>query len=115
MKNKSRLLVIAIAAAAVFMWLPPFALLTEAKSAEWAFSKTIQAEDIAEYRSVLLDEDVYAQALEGLIDLRIIDDEGQFIPYYIEAGTTDSKEKETVYSSEIVDNFMILNDRVFDF
>ncbi|MNW25550.1 hypothetical protein D3C74_22940 [compost metagenome] len=54
----------------------------------WKFKKMIELTNSGTYYSVLLDEEVYAEASAGLEDVRIVDSAGQFIPYYMENSDT---------------------------
>ncbi|WP_156897661.1 DUF3999 family protein [Paenibacillus massiliensis] len=69
----------------------------------WKFKKMIEITNSSTYYSVLLDEEVYAEASAGLEDIRIVDSTGQFIPFYMEntdmyvsAGQLDEGQQEKV-------------------
>ncbi len=87
----------------------------ERSSSEWQFSKTILVQEEAEYRSIFLDEEVYAKAQDSLIDVRIIDDQQQFVPFYRDAGLSEEWGQETIYSSVSVAHAVIDQASVIDF
>jgi len=60
--------------------------------------RAITIEGSNKYSNIFLDEEVYHYAAEDLSDIRIIDDEGKNVPYYIyNAGTLqDSIKKKKV-------------------
>jgi hypothetical protein len=56
---------------------------TEKDLNEWLYSRDIQCDNIVGYQAIFLDEDVYRLSKRDLSDIRIIDDEGNFVPYYL--------------------------------
>lgn len=50
---------------------------------EWLYEKEIQCGESEGYQSFFLDDDVYRYSNRDLSDLRIIDDQGSFVPYYL--------------------------------
>jgi hypothetical protein len=93
----------------------------EDHTAGWQFSKIIEFKHEAldksktQYRSVFLDEAVYAKAREDLADLRIVDAEGRFIPFYMESGFTENSEKATVYSAQMITSIQKKQDTLIDY
>lgn len=82
---------------------------------EWQFSKPIEIKESSKYLALILDEDVYAGAAENLDDLRIVNSKGQFVPFYIDSGYRESLEKNTVYSSTLVNLAKKDNSTLVDF
>ncbi|MTH54698.1 DUF3999 family protein [Bacillus mangrovi] len=82
--------------ASVFLTAVPAAAAEE----QWKYSKPIQTPETGNYVSLFLDEEVYAGANEDLSDLRIRNEKGKDIAYYVNSGYMDISEEETVYSSE---------------
>ncbi|MDF2651037.1 MAG: hypothetical protein K0Q73_6842 [Paenibacillus sp.] len=82
---------------------------------EWRFSKPIDVQTSSRYHALFLDEDVYAGANVNLSDLRIVDNKGKFVPYYIDSGYGESMEQSTVYSSDLVTSVKKDNDTLIDF
>ncbi|MBF8983264.1 hypothetical protein IZY60_06920 [Lutibacter sp. B2] len=82
----------------------------------WNYSKDIKFEDIMQYKSVFLDEDVYRFSKKDLSDLRIVNDKDQFVPYYIfNEYLTETKEVYVEYEAKEVLSFMKKNDKYSDF
>ncbi|WFD11656.1 hypothetical protein [Tepidibacter hydrothermalis] len=50
---------------------------------DWKFSKEIYYSDHKEYKSIFLDEEIYRYAKDDLSDLRIINNQNEFVPYYV--------------------------------
>jgi hypothetical protein len=69
---------------------------------EWPFSKAIELQGSGSYHALFLDEEVYGGASENLRDLRIVNQSGKFVPFYMESGYGESKEQSTTYSSSLV-------------
>lgn len=66
------------------------------------------------YSHVYLDEEVYHYAAEDLRDLRVIDDKGQEVPYYLyneEINATYAKE---VYGAKVLDSYVDRDRDFFD-
>lgn len=53
---------------------------------QWWYSKPVELQGNGKYHTLFLDEDVYRGAKEDLGDLRVIDDKGLFVPFYIDSG-----------------------------
>lgn len=84
---------------------------------EWKYSKDIDSENEIEYKSIFLDEEVYKYSKDNLSDIRIINDNNEFVPYYIYNEYLGNKiEKEKIYSSKKVLTFTDKNkDKYMDF
>ncbi|AZB41031.1 DUF3999 family protein [Bacillus sp. FJAT-42376] len=92
--NKKSIL---LAAAFLLGSSPPSAL---AEKDTWKFAKNIEIQNEGKYQSLFLDEEVYSGAREDLGDVRIVNEKGQTVPYYMKNGYGNVSEQETVYSSE---------------
>lgn len=81
------------------------------------FSKPLDFKDASGlYRAVFLDEQVYAGASQDLNDLRIVNEKGQFVPYYIDNGYSESAEDRVKYTTELLGEVKKEKDNsVFDF
>ncbi|NHN32074.1 DUF3999 family protein [Paenibacillus agricola] len=82
---------------------------------EWRYSKPLELQGNSKYHSLFLDEDVYKSAKEDLGDLRIMDDKGRFIPYYVDSGYAQATEQQGTYKSTLVHTIKQNNDTVVDF
>jgi len=69
---------------------------------EWRFSKGIELQGSGPYHALFLDEEVYAGADEDLRDLRIVNQKGQYVPYYMDSGYEQAKEQTKSYSSSLI-------------
>jgi hypothetical protein len=91
----------------------------EERTADWRFSKAIEVKEDkpnkSKYKSVFMDQAVYAKAREDLGDLRIVDVEGRFIPYYIVSGDIENADKDTVYAAQMVTSIQQDNDTLIDY
>jgi hypothetical protein len=82
---------------------------------EWRFSKSIELQGSGKYHRLFLDEDVYKAAREDLGDVRIIDDKGQFVPFYVDSGASKASNKQVIYKSALIDSVKKNNDTLLDF
>jgi hypothetical protein len=82
---------------------------------EWRFAKPIELQGSGKYRAVFLDEAVYKAAQEDLDDLRIVDDRGQFVPFYRDGGYAEAKENQVMYKSDLIDTVRKNNDTLLDY
>jgi hypothetical protein len=81
----------------------------------WEFHKEIKVNGSNRYKAFFLDEGVYKHVSTDLSDLRITDQNGQFVPYYIHSGTTALKATETYYNTALTDSFNKEGDTYLDF
>jgi len=81
----------------------------------WGYYKEINMAGDNKYKALYLDEEVYQHSSANLSDIRITDDKGVFVPYYIQNGWTDEKQNEIVYSSKLLSVVKENNDTVIDF
>ncbi len=83
MKMKSRLLIILTVALILSSLTMAFAGETDNDLNLWLYEKDVQCSESKGYQAFFLDEDVYRLTKRDLSDLRIVDDQGDFIPYYL--------------------------------
>lgn len=67
------------------------------------------------YKAVFLDEETYKYANENLSDIRITDDKGDFVPYYINNTYSNSISTQVTYNSNIVRKYSENGDTILDF
>ncbi|MRN54081.1 DUF3999 family protein [Paenibacillus monticola] len=72
------------------------------RNSQWGFTKPIEIAGKAPYHALYLDEEVYRQASNDLRDLRIVDGNGGFVPFYKDSGITAAEEQSLTYSSVLV-------------
>lgn len=82
---------------------------------EWQYSKEIIVKGSETYKFFYLDEYVYEHSLSHLVDLRILDDKGDVVPYYIQSGYLDQSQSEIVYESNVVRTARKDNHTIIDF
>lgn len=63
----------------------------------WKYEKEILTKTELEYKEIILDKEVYRHSNPDLSDIRIVDGDGEFLPYYI-VGQYENTEGDTVYS-----------------
>lgn len=71
-------------------------------SSQWGFAKTIELAGKAPYHALYLDEEVYREAANDLRDLRIVDGNGEFVPFYKDSGITATEEQSLTYFSVLI-------------
>jgi hypothetical protein len=69
---------------------------------EWPFSKAIELQGSGPYHALFLDEEVYGGTREDLGDLRIVNQSGNYVPFYMDHGYGEAKEQSKTYSSSLV-------------
>ncbi|GEM_PF-1979724 len=84
-------------------------------SASWSFSKNIETVEGSRYQAVFLDPDVYGRAAEDLGDVRIVNKAGQFVPYYMDSGSTEARGADRDYALERVARADGAEESTFDF
>ncbi|WP_338779055.1 DUF3999 family protein [Metabacillus sp. FJAT-52054] len=102
-------------AAALFISSSPPSVKAESNLINWKFAKNIEIQKEGNYQSLFLDEEVYSGAREDLGDVRIINEKGQTVPYYLKNGYGSSSEQETVYSSEALPGREENGNTLYDF
>ncbi|MFC3747385.1 DUF3999 family protein [Paenibacillus sp. GCM10012306] len=84
-------------------------------SAQWRFAKAIEPGDGAIYQKLYLDEEVYKHANSSLSDLRIEDNQGQFVPFYRESREAEWKEQSNSYKTDLTLKFNKNLETTFDY
>ncbi len=83
---------------------------------QWQYAKAITFENQEEVKAIYLDEDVYRLAKVDLSDLRLVDENQNYIPYYVyNRFLSSSKAEYAEYSGKEVLSFMKDNDYYIDF
>ncbi|MEK3912319.1 DUF3999 domain-containing protein [Paenibacillus sp. FSL H7-0331] len=86
-----------------------------ANPSNWRYAKPIELQGSGKYGALFLDDEVYKGAREDLGDLRIMDDKGQFVPYYVDSGAAKAVDTQVVYKSNVIDTVKKNNDTLIDF
>ncbi|MEK3719430.1 hypothetical protein [Paenibacillus sp. FSL H8-0034] len=86
-----------------------------ANPSNWRYAKPIELQGSDKYGALFLDDEVYKGAREDLGDLRIMDDKGQFVPYYVDSGAAKAVDTQVVYTSNVIDTVKKNNDTLIDF
>lgn len=83
----------------------------------WKFEKEILINEELEYKSIMLDEEVYKHSNNDLSDIRIVDQNNEFVPYYIESQyeERDEQKNSQVYYAEKILTFLKNDDLIIDF
>lgn len=82
---------------------------------EWNHWAPLKMEGDSPYKAVYLTEEVYQYALTNLNDLRIVDNLGQQVPYYIQGGSTLQQKNEMVISAQLKETFQQNDTTYFDY
>lgn len=82
---------------------------------DWQYYKPVFAEGESTYKWFYLDEEIYRHAMINLADLRVIDDEGNPVPYYIETGYREEQEKVWQYETRLIETIQKEDDTITDF
>lgn len=80
----------------------------------WNYSAPIYCEGNNLYKMFFVTEDIYERASPDLADLRIVDQHGEYIPFYIQHGLSIVRENKILYKSEVVKRFKKNNDSYID-
>lgn len=86
-----------------------------ADMSEWSHFAPLEVYGSNKYKAVFLTDEVYAQALPNLSDLRLIDSANQQVPYYIQAGNILLEQKATWIATRPVLSFRKDEDSYFDY
>lgn len=94
-----------------------FSLTISAKEhwADWGDYATIKVTGDNRYKAVFIEPRVYRCAQVDLADLRIVDEQGQFLPYIIQNGSQTVDIKEKAYRSRLINEYETKNDHIYDF
>lgn len=83
---------------------------------QWKYEKEVFFENVEEVKAIYLDEEIYRHAKEDLSDIRLINEENQYIPYYVyNRFLSTSRVAYTEYIGIEVLSFTKNNDRYFDY
>lgn len=89
---------------------------TEDLLEDYKYSKHIIInEDQKEYKSVFLDEEIYRYSKSDKSDIRIVDSEGNFVPYYIKNSTSTTNDEIRRYDTILINRFIKNDDMFYDF
>jgi hypothetical protein len=80
----------------------------------WNCSAPIYVAGNSKYKSLFLTEAIYEYS-PGLADLRIVDAQGEFVPFYIQNGSNTVRQDKIIYRSEVVQSYKKNNDSYTDF
>ncbi|MBM7624255.1 DUF3999 family protein [Sporohalobacter salinus] len=81
----------------------------------WSYYKKINWQGEQKYQAFFLDQDIYRYAREDFADIRIVNQQDQFVPYYIKQGYGVTKKKEISYNAQQIFSFQKKEDSYFDF
>lgn len=82
---------------------------------KWLCSGEIGLNGDSNYKAFFLDDLVYRYAARDLSDLRIVDENGTFVPYLIQSGLATKEVAENIYHSMLQKTFPKRNSLYFDF
>ena len=86
-------------------FLATVSIIAEEKIDDWSHSMTIHVSGNLQYKHFFLVREVYRYAKKDLSDLRIIDSNGEFLPYFISKGFSEEKKKSTEYEPKLIKSF----------
>lgn len=90
---------------AILVWGLSITVLAAESLAGWNYFAQIHVEGNNKYKSFFLTEEVYEHASPGLTDLRIVDGQGEYVPFYIQSGSSTLRQTKTMYKAEIIESF----------
>ena len=102
-----------VALLAGVLWVPSAAL--AADMSEWSHFALLEIQGSNKYKAVFLTDEVYAQALPDLSDLRLVDNANKKVPYYIQTGNISLEQKATWIATRPVLSFRKDEDSYFDY
>ncbi|MDD2620465.1 MAG: DUF3999 family protein [Syntrophomonadaceae bacterium] len=83
---------------------------------EWLYQKDIQqVQGSSNYAFVFLDMEVYGHAAANLSDVRVMNSQNQFVPYYLVKGSSNSEVVSQDYQSTFVQSFINESNTYHDF
>ncbi|MCD7035415.1 DUF3999 domain-containing protein [Metabacillus sp. GX 13764] len=82
---------------------------------KWKYYKPITFQAEGQYQFITLDEDIYAHAREDLGDLRIADNDGKPLPYYLKNSDKRTESETAAYSAKLVKSIQKKNSSINDF
>ncbi len=82
----------------------------------WQYSKEINYNAQNKYKAFFLDEELYSHAKKDLADIRIINEQNEFVPYYIYNEYLNSENERNIeYVSKHITSFMKKHHQYSDF
>lgn len=83
----------------------------------WKYEKEILIHEGFEYKSIMLDKEVYKYSNDDLSDIRIVDQNNEFVPFYIESQYEEIAKANNsyIYYAENILTFSKNNDLFMDF
>lgn len=82
---------------------------------DWRYSKPIQINGANKYKAVWLDTEVYRYTAADLSDLRVLDVQGQVVPYFIQSGYESKADKVELLESTRIGRFQKKARTYYDF
>ncbi len=83
---------------------------------KWEYQKNINIEGNKKYKNIFLDKDVYRYTQDNFSDIRIVDDQKSFTPYFIVNSYIKQKRKKIKYRTKRINTFKDKRgDSYFDF
>lgn len=110
-----RLLLITTTTVLILFFLSNFDSSAMKNIEDWKYSKAIHLRGSAKYKAIYLDEDVYFYSQNSLADLRIVDNKGVFIPYFIESYDTEPALPKKVHNTIPLSNYSLANSMFVQF
>ncbi len=87
----------------------------ENKWDEWVLYSPIETDGDSKYKAIYLTEEVYEHSLLSLADLRLIDKNGDAVPYYIQQGQKVVEENEITHQTTLIATEHKNNDTKLDY
>lgn len=81
----------------------------------WTQEKLVDKIDTQGYKYIELDEEIYQYSKEDLSDLRVLNNKGDYIPYFIESNQESNDSISSNYQSDLISTFQKLDSSFFDF
>ncbi len=81
----------------------------------WKYYKSINLQGNNKYKAVYLDNQVYKHALSSLSDIRIVDNNNDFVSYYIKHGYSHTTQTDFTYDTQQIRRYKEKNDTIYDF
>lgn len=81
----------------------------------WNFSAPVEFQGQEKYKAVFLTKEVYQDTANDLADLRLVDNTGNQVPYYIVSSSQVLQRTESTISTRLIDSFEAGDDKYFDY
>ncbi len=82
---------------------------------EWSAEKQIEITGENEFKYIWLDEEVYRHVKHNLNDIRLIDESGNFIPYFVDNIYTKMEGVTQLFNLQLIDTKNMKDKELFDF